>query len=192
MKTQVKEVLHSNRPLKEKISYFMGYYLKTILAIVVALGIVISIVWEMLHPAAPPELAIAVAGTDEDIVNLKNLAAENDKLKNLLTEDTTHQVYYLSSTDQAARQKYMALLASGELDLLILPQKEYDLIERDKGGIDWQEKAPELKSQDEEKGNEGLLLKTWLNTGTNQGEDFYLVVPVNSKNVDKTITKLTN
>lgn len=192
MKTQVKEVLHSNRPLKEKISYFMGYYLKTILAIVVALGIVISIVWEMLHPAAPPELAIAVAGTDEDIVNLKNLAAENDKLKNLLTEDAAHQVYYLSSTDQAARQKYMALLASGELDLLILPQKEYDLIERDKGGIDWQEKAPELKSQDEEKGNEGLLLKTWLNTGTNQGEDFYLVVPVNSKNVDKTITKLTN
>lgn len=192
MKTQVKEVLHSNRPLKEKISYFMGYYLKTILAIVVALGIVISIVWEMLHPAAPPELAIAVAGTDEDIVNLKNLAAENDKLKSLLTEDATHQVYYLSSTDQAARQKYMALLASGELDLLILPQKEYDLIERDKGGIDWQEKAPELKSQDEEKGNEGLLLKTWLNTGTNEGEDFYLVVPVNSKNVDKTITKLTN
>lgn len=170
----------------------MGYYFKTILAVLVAIGIIFSIAWDMLHPAAPPELAIAVAGTQTDIAKLKNLALDNEKLKKLLKEDASHEVYYLASTDQAARQKYMALLATGGLDLLILSEKEYELIKRDDGGINWYKKAPQLKEKDSLTDNEGLLLKTWLNGKENQGENFYLVVPVTSKQVDKTVAKLNN
>ena len=137
MKTQVKEILSSDRPLSFKIKYFLGYYTKTIIVCVLILATIVSLIYSMLHQAAAPDLQIAVVGTNAEIVQLKDAAKESDnKLHKLLTVTDNNSVLYVSDADAAYRQKYVLMMSAAQLDILVADDAEYAKMKKDNGLVD--------------------------------------------------------
>ncbi|WP_071131153.1 hypothetical protein [Enterococcus timonensis] len=188
MKTQMKEILQSDRPLSEKIRYFLGYHFKTILGVLAGIVVIVAIVWQMLHPAPQPELTAAVVGSDENLAVMKKVASEDPMLEKLLTPSDSQQVYYVSDADADVRQKYVLLLAAGDMDLVIMNKTELDMLEADGGLVNLAEKLPELKADDPDTDPYALSVNYWLDT--EELADFYLVIPVNSQNIEKTLEKI--
>lgn len=146
MKTQVKEILSSDKPLSYKIKYFMSYYTKAIIIGILCLIGVISLIYSMTHKAPGPELQVAVVGKDAELYQIKDVVKPEDSVfHTAFTETKKNGVMYVFESDTAYRQKYVLQLSAAELDILIANDKEYQQMKDQTGLLDLS-KTSELSS----------------------------------------------
>lgn len=114
---------------KERLRYFADYYLGKVIIVLVAVGVLISIVATILRPK--PEIMLSVAVVDDSL----NQAVYDDlqaKLDEILLEDAEKQEtvfdtgYYLASGDYQTWQKYSMLNMVGDLDISLMPKSSFE------------------------------------------------------------------
>ncbi|WP_390409139.1 hypothetical protein [Lacticaseibacillus jixiensis] len=132
IKTQVKEVLHSNRSRKEKLQYLLQIYWwigAIIIAAVVLIGAVVI--------ATPKKKASVLDVTVLTSQNQPNHQADMTKAFNkwVKYDHRSHQlnVIWGTTSDAAAQEKFITTLAAGDVDLVISDQKQYRQYAKDKG-----------------------------------------------------------
>ena len=120
-------------PLNEKISYFMEYYLKSTLAIIVVLILVCSFIYTMI--TAPEDTAFA-AFFYNDTGDSSSTALIDEYITYIGIDTKKHEVYLDATMDYNADnsdymaftglQKAMAVISTKELDIIVSDQEAFD------------------------------------------------------------------
>lgn len=120
-------------PLNEKISYFMEYYLKSTLAIIVVLILVCSFIYTMI--TAPEDTAFA-AFFYNDTGDSSSTALIDEYITYTGIDTKKHEVYLDATMDYNADnrdymaftglQKAMAVISTKELDIIVSDQEAFD------------------------------------------------------------------
>lgn len=125
--------------LKEKLSYFKEYYLKTTLAALAGIVFVISIIYTI---ATAPEDTAFAALFYNDTGDSSSTALIDEYIAHMGIDTSKHDAYidatmnYSSDgngggyEDYAGLQKTMALIASNELDIIVGDQDAFDYFAR--------------------------------------------------------------
>lgn len=124
-------------PLKEKLSYFKEYYLKTTLAAIAIVAFLISIVYTIV--TAPEDTAFAALFYN-DTGDSSSTALIDEYIAHTGIDTKKHDVYIDASMnyngeaggyeDYAGIEKTMALIATNELDIIVGDQPAFDYFVR--------------------------------------------------------------
>lgn len=123
-----------NAPLKEKLSYFKEYYLKTTLVIIAAIVIVISIAYSMI--TAPDDTGFA-AYFFNNVGNSSDTTMLDEFVEHIGLDTKEHEAYIDAAMhyDPEAQnyesvyvsiEKSWAVMSTGELDIIVGDQLAFD------------------------------------------------------------------
>lgn len=199
MKTKTKEVLTSDKPLSFKVRYFFDYYTKTILIVIAVLLVGGSIIYEATHRAPGPELKVAMVGTTDEVNNVATTLkqASTNPLSKIFFPADEDQVSltYVNDEDTTGRQKYVLLMATNDLDLVLVDETEYKSLQEQGGLVDLATAKLDLGDLVDSSDPYGIPLAKVVKDLPEAAGNFYLCLITNSdrlENAEKALKTLVD
>ncbi|MBR6642680.1 MAG: hypothetical protein IKL28_03355 [Lachnospiraceae bacterium] len=118
-----------NMTTKERLRYFVDYYLGKIVITIIVLAVVGSIAYTMLRPRPEIMLSVAVVedGINQPLYDDLKIKLEEAMGLNTEKQETVFDTgYYFSNGDYQSWQKFSMLNLVGDLDVTLMPKSVFE------------------------------------------------------------------